>query len=132
MLLILLSSLICHSTRSARVRSDADNAATGIIFAALLGSRSVTLVMPFVSLCLALFDGLLFCSLGLLVASDAISSSERFNLAAAVIAPLGYVELIGRSCGYLLLPNFPDLWAWLGSGDHRIRHLRVASRSDAR
>ncbi len=36
---------------------------------------------------------------------------------AAVIAPLGYVELVGSVVlGYLLFANFPDLWTWLGSG----------------
>jgi hypothetical protein len=35
---------------------------------------------------------------------------------AAVIAPLGYVELIGTAAlGYFGFGNFPDLWTWLGA-----------------
>lgn len=44
-----------------------DNAATGIVFAALLGSLVMSLAMPFVFVPLpSWFDGALFCSLGLL------------------------------------------------------------------
>ena len=36
---------------------------------------------------------------------------------AAVIAPLGYVELVGTTIlGYLIFGNFPDLWTWIGAG----------------
>ena len=35
---------------------------------------------------------------------------------AAVIAPLGYVELIGTTIlGYAIFGNFPDAWTWLGA-----------------
>ena len=35
---------------------------------------------------------------------------------AAVIAPLGYVELVGTATlGYLIFDNFPDLWTWVGA-----------------
>ena len=119
-LLILLSSLIYAlyqiGTRSV---SRHDNAATGISFAALLGSLVMTLVMPFVFVMPStLFDALLFCSLGLLGGFGHYLIIRAFQLGpAAVIAPLGYVELIGSVVlGYLLFANFPDLWTWLGSG----------------
>jgi drug/metabolite transporter (DMT)-like permease len=33
-----------------------------------------------------------------------------------VIAPLGYVELVGTAVlGYVIFANFPDLWTWLGA-----------------
>jgi drug/metabolite transporter (DMT)-like permease len=35
---------------------------------------------------------------------------------AAVMAPLGYVELIGTATlGYLIFDNFPDAWTWVGA-----------------
>ena len=35
---------------------------------------------------------------------------------AAVIAPLGYAELVGTTTlGYLIFDNFPDLWTWVGA-----------------
>jgi drug/metabolite transporter (DMT)-like permease len=119
-LLILLSSLI-YALYQIGTRSVGrhDNAATGIIFAALLGSLGMTLVMPFVFVMpRTLFDGLLFCSLGLLGGFGHYLIIRAFQLGpAAVIAPLGYIELIGSVVlGYLLFVNFPDLWTWLGSG----------------
>jgi drug/metabolite transporter (DMT)-like permease len=33
-----------------------------------------------------------------------------------VIAPLGYVELVGSVVlGYLVFGNFPDAWTWVGA-----------------
>jgi drug/metabolite transporter (DMT)-like permease len=119
-LLILLSSLI-YALYQIGTRSVAhhDNAATGIIFAALLGSLGMTLIMPFVFVMpRTLFDAFLFCSLGLLGGFGHYLIIRAFQLGpAAVIAPLGYVELVGSVVlGYLLFTNFPDLWTWLGSG----------------
>ena len=101
-LLILLSSLI-YALYQIGTRSVGrhDSAATGIIFAALLGSLGMTLVMPFVFVMpRTLFDGLLFCSLGLLGGFGHYLIIRAFQLGlAAVIAPLGYVELdwLGRA-----------------------------------
>ena len=96
-----------------------DNAATGIIFAALLGSLGMSLVMPFIFVMpRSLLDALLFCSLGLLGGFGHYLVIRAFQLGpAAVIAPLGYVELLGTVVlGYLVFDNFPDLWTWLGAG----------------
>ena len=95
-----------------------DNAATGIIFAALFGSLAMSLVMPFVFvLPRSVWDALLFCSLGLLGGYGHYLVIRAFQLGpAAVIAPLGYVELIGTTAlGYLVFNNFPDLWTWVGA-----------------
>jgi len=96
-----------------------DNAATGIIFAALFGSLAMSLAMPFVFVMpRTLLDGFLFCCLGLLGGFGHYLVIRAFQCgAAAVIAPLGYVELVGTTVlGYLIFGNFPDLWTWIGAG----------------
>jgi drug/metabolite transporter (DMT)-like permease len=95
-----------------------DNAATGIVFAALLGSLATSLVLPFVFVPpRTLFDALLFCCLGLLGGAGHYLIIRAFQLGpAAVLAPLGYVELVGTAVlGYAIFDNFPDLWTWLGA-----------------
>ena len=102
-----------------RLAGRIDTAATGIIFAALFGSLGMSLIMPFVFVVpRSLMDVLLFCSLGLLGGLGHYPVIRAFQLGpAAVIAPLGYVELIGSVVfGYLLFGNFPDPWTWLGAG----------------
>jgi drug/metabolite transporter (DMT)-like permease len=96
-----------------------DNAATGIVFSALVGSIAMSLAMPFVFVMpQTLLDGLLFCSLGLLGGIGHYLVIRAFQLGrAAVIAPLGYVELIGSAAlGYLIFGHFPDLSTWAGAG----------------
>ena len=96
-----------------------DSAATGIIFAALFGSLGMSLAMPFVFVMpRSTLDGLLFCSLGLLGGFGHYLVIRAFQLGpAAVIAPLGYVELVGTVIlGYIVFGNFPDLWTWAGAG----------------
>jgi drug/metabolite transporter (DMT)-like permease len=96
-----------------------DSAATGIIFAALFGSLGMSLAMPFVFVMpRSILDGLLFCSLGLLGGFGHYLVIRAFQLGpAAVIAPLGYVELVGTVIlGYVVFGNFPDLWTWAGAG----------------
>jgi drug/metabolite transporter (DMT)-like permease len=95
-----------------------DNAATGIIFAALFGSLGMSIAMPFVFVMpRSLLDGLLFGSLGFLGGFGHYLVIRAFQLGpAAAIAPLGYVELVGSVVlGYLLFNNFPDLWTWAGA-----------------
>ena len=42
---------------------------------------------------------------------------QAFRLgSAALLAPLGYLELVGTSTlGYLVFNNFPDSWTWAGA-----------------
>jgi drug/metabolite transporter (DMT)-like permease len=119
--LVLLASSLAYALYQIGTRwvGRYDNAATGIIFAALFGSLGLTLVMPFVFVMpRSLWDAFLFCSLGLLGGFGHYLVIRAFQLgAAAVIAPLGYVELIGTTAlGYLIFSNFPDLWTWFGAG----------------
>jgi len=119
-LLLLVSSLTYALYQIAtRWVSRHDNAATGIVFSALVGSLALTAVIPFIFVMpRTLLDGLLFGSLGLLGGLGHYLVIRAFQLGnAAVIAPLGYVELLGSTTlGYLIFGNFPDLWTWVGAG----------------
>lgn len=119
-LLILLSSLVYALYQiGTRWVAPYDNAATGIIFAALFGSLGMTLVLPFVWVPPhSVFDTLLFSCLGLLGGLGHYLVILAFQKGpAAVIAPLGYVELIGTTIlGYLIFGSFPDFWTWIGAG----------------
>jgi drug/metabolite transporter (DMT)-like permease len=118
-LLLLLSSLAYALYQIAtRWVSRHDNAATGIVFAALLGSLAMTFVLPFVFVPpRTLWDGMLFCSLGLFGGAGHYLIIRAFQLGpAAVMAPLGYIELVGTvTLGYLIFDNFPDAWTWVGA-----------------
>ena len=95
-----------------------DSPATGIIFAALLGSLGTTMLMPFVfTMPRSLFDLAMFLSLGCLGGLGHFFVIKAFQAApAAVIAPLGYVELIGTATlGYVIFGNFPDAMTWVGA-----------------
>jgi drug/metabolite transporter (DMT)-like permease len=118
-LLLLLSALV-HALYQIATRLVAryDSAATGIVFSALLGSLAMSVVLPFVFVPpRTLLDALLFCSLGLLGGAGHYLIIRAFQLGpAAVIAPLGYVELVGTAVlGYVIFGNFPDLWTWSGA-----------------
>src|SRR5438045_2058337 len=95
-----------------------DDAAVGIVFSALLGSLVMTAVLPFVFVMpQSTLDFLLFCSLGLLGGAGHYLVIRAFQYGpAAVIAPLGYVELIGTTIlGYAIFGNLPYAWTWLGA-----------------
>jgi drug/metabolite transporter (DMT)-like permease len=135
--LLLLASAVAYALYLIGTRwvSRYDKAATGIIFAALFGSLAMTVVLPFAFVMpRTLWDGLLFCSLGMFGGVGHYLIIRAFQLGpAAVIAPLGYVELIGTSTlGYLIFDNFPDLWTWVGAGVIIASGIYVAFRERRR
>ena len=112
-----------------------DEAATGIVFSALLGSLVMSFVLPFVFVWPGNpFDVALFLSLGLLGGAGHYLVIRAFQLApAVVIAPLGYVELVGTTTlGYLVFDNFPDLWTWVGAAIIIASGLYIALRERRR
>jgi len=112
-----------------------DDAATGIIFAALVGSLAMSFVLPFVFVPpRTLTDGVLFACLGLFGGFGHYLIIRAFQLGpAAVMAPLGYVELVGTATlGYLIFDNFPDLWTWAGAVVIIASGLYIASRERQR
>ena len=95
-----------------------DNAATGIVFAALIGSLAMTFVLPFnFRLPTTPLDILVFSGIGVIGGFAHYLIIRAFQIGqAAVIAPLGYVELIGSTVlGYVFFGNLPDLWTWIGA-----------------
>jgi drug/metabolite transporter (DMT)-like permease len=95
-----------------------DDAAVGIVFSALLGSLAMSAVLPFVFVMPRdPLDIAMFCSLGIFGGAGHYLVIRAFQYGqAAVIAPLGYLELIGTATlGYLIFGNFPDLWTWVGA-----------------
>jgi drug/metabolite transporter (DMT)-like permease len=119
--LLILASSLAYALYQIATRSVGrfDSAETGIIFAALLGSLVMSLVMPFIFVMpTTLSDWLLFCSLGLLGGIGHYLVIQAFQRGpAAVIAPLGYIELVGSAVlGYVIFHNLPDLWTWVGAG----------------
>ena len=138
LLLLLSSAAYALYQIATRWVSFYDDAATGIVFSALLGSLIMTMALPVVFVMpRSALDFLLFASLGLLGGAGHYLVIRAFQSGpAAVIAPLGYVELIGTTIlGYAIFGNFPDLWTWIGaaiiiaSGLYialRERHLRGA------
>ena len=79
-------------------------------------------------------DIVLFGSLGLLGGAGHYLVIRAFQSGpAAVIAPLGYVELIGTATlGYLIFGNFPDAWTWLGAAIIIASGLYIALRERRR
>jgi drug/metabolite transporter (DMT)-like permease len=95
-----------------------DSPATGIIFAALFGSLGTSLLLPFVWVTpQSLTDLAMLLALGGLGGLGHFLVIKAFQAApAAVIAPLGYVELLGTATlGYLIFANFPDALTWVGA-----------------
>jgi drug/metabolite transporter (DMT)-like permease len=95
-----------------------DDAATSIVFSALIGSLIMSLVLPFAFVMPRdPFDVAMLCSLGLIGAAGHYLVIRAFHCGpAAVIAPLSYVELISTvTLGYLIFDNFPDQWTWIGA-----------------
>ena len=95
-----------------------DSPATGIIFAALLGSLGTTVLLPFIWVTPESFADLaMLLALGCLGGLGHFLVIKAFQAApASVIAPLGYVELIGTATlGYVIFGNFPDALTWIGA-----------------
>ena len=118
--LLLLASALAYALYQIATRwvMAHDSPATGIIFAALLGSLGTTLLLPFIWVMpKSLADLAMFLSLGCLGGLGHFLVIKAFQAApASVIAPLGYVELIGTATlGYVIFGNFPDALTWVGA-----------------
>jgi drug/metabolite transporter (DMT)-like permease len=135
LLLLLSSAAYALYLIATRWVSFYDDAAVGILFSALLGSLVMTMALPFVFVMpKSALDIALFCSLGLLGGAGHYLVIRAFQSGpAAVIAPLGYVELIGTTMlGYLIFGNFPDPWTWIGAAIIIASGLYIALRERRR
>ena len=136
-ILLLLVSAACYALYQIATRWIAafDGAATGIVFSALLGSAVMSLVLPFIFVRpKSLFDLALFISVGLVGGAGHYLLIRAFQCGpAAVLAPLGYIELVGTTIlGYLIFGNFPDLPTWFGAAIIIASGLYVALRAHRR
>jgi drug/metabolite transporter (DMT)-like permease len=112
-----------------------DSPATGIVFAALLGSLATTLALPFIFVMpKSLGDLAMLVSLGCLGGLGHFLVIKAFHAApASVIAPLGYIELLGTATlGYLIFANFPDALTWVGAVIIIASGLYIATRERKR
>jgi drug/metabolite transporter (DMT)-like permease len=135
LLLLLSSAAYALYQIATRWVSFYDDAAIGIVFSALLGSLVMTTTLPFVFVMPeTVLDVLLFASLGLLGGAGHYLVIRAFQSGpAAVIAPLGYVELIGTTIlGYAIFGNFPDPWTWIGAAIIIASGLYIAFREQPR
>ena len=135
LLLLLSSAAYALYQIATRWVSFYDDAAIGIIFTALLGSLVMTTTLPFVFVMpRSALDIALFLSLGLLGGAGHYLVIRAFQSGpAAVIAPLGYIELIGTTIlGYAIFGNFPDLWTWIGAAIIIASGLYIALRERPR
>ncbi|HEX5320297.1 MAG TPA: DMT family transporter [Stellaceae bacterium] len=131
--LLLLVSSVAYALYQIATRwiSAYDTAATGIVFAALMGSLATSLWMPFVFTApRSWFDFGLFVGIGLLGGLGHYLIIRAFQLGqAAVLAPLGYVELVGTATlGYVIFGNFPDIPTWIGAAVIIASGLYIALR----
>ena len=118
--LLLLASSAAYALYQIATRYVAafDGPATGIVLAALLGSLATTAVQPFIFVMpQSLLDLGMLLSLGCFGGLGHFLVIKAFEAApASVIAPLGYVELLGTATlGYLIFANFPDSLTWAGA-----------------
>jgi drug/metabolite transporter (DMT)-like permease len=118
--LLLLCAAACYALYQIATRrsSQHDSAETGIIYAALVGTVATSLIVPFdFELPHRLIDAAIMVSLGVFGGVGHYFVIRAFRLGpAALIAPFGYLELVGTTTlGYLVFNNFPDAWTWVGA-----------------
>lgn len=135
LLLLLSSAAYALYQIATRWVSFYDDPATGIVFSALLGALATSFILPFVFVMPhGVLDIAMLCSLGLLGGAGHYLVIRAFQSGpAAVIAPLGYVELIGTATlGYLIFGQFPDVWTWVGAVVIILSGLYIAMRERKR
>jgi drug/metabolite transporter (DMT)-like permease len=96
-----------------------DSAETSITLAGAGGLviASILLCFSTIKLPASLFDALLLAGIGLFgfVGHYFVTRAYQWG-PAALVAPMGYGELIGTTIlGYFLFAEFPDLWTWVGA-----------------
>ena len=117
--LLVLGSACCYGLYQVMTRKGGahDNAATAIVYAALVGTVVMSLIVPFTfRLPRHGLDWLLFAALGIFGGFGHYFVVRGFqNASAAIIAPFGYIELVGATIlGYFVFGSFPDGWTWVG------------------
>jgi len=117
--LLVLGSACCYGLYQILTRKGGthDSAATAIVYAALVGTVVTSAIVPFhFRLPASALDWALFAALGIFGGFGHYFVVRGFqNASAAIIAPFGYIELVGATLlGYAVFGNFPDGWTWVG------------------
>ena len=131
--LLVLGAALCYSTYQLLTRSlTADDPAdTQIVYTALVGSVVTVVLVPFVWKSPDSFAQIgSFAALGCLGALGHFLVIEALKRASAsVVAPLGYVELVGATAlGFFVFGDFPDAYTWIGAGLIVVSGLIIAYR----
>jgi drug/metabolite transporter (DMT)-like permease len=118
--LLVLASTSCYAIYQVitRLIAHQDRPATGIVYAALVGTVVMSAIAPFEwRLPDQPLHWLLFGCLGFFGGFGHYFVIRAYRYGpAAVIAPISYGELIGTTTlGYYVFDNFPDAWTWLGA-----------------
>ena len=135
--LLLLGSAGCYALYQIATRRGGahDSAETAIIYAALVGTIATSLLVPLsFEIPHRPVDAALLASLGVFGGVGHYFVVRAFRLGpAALISPLGYLELVGTTTlGYLIFGNFPDSWTWAGAGLIVASGLYIAFRERRR
>lgn len=135
--LLLVGAAACYALYQIATRRGGfhDNAETGIVYAALIGTVVMSFLVPFdFELPRRWTDYLLFAGLGVFGGFGHYFVTQAFRLGpVALISPLGYVELLGSTLmGYLVFGNLPDLWTWVGAALIIASGLYIALRERRR
>ena len=118
--LLALGSTLCYSVYQILTRGlgAGDNAATTIVYTALVGTFMASMVVPFYwSPPVDHWHWLLFAVMGLCGGFGHYFVVKAFQYGeAAVVAPFGYAQLIGTTIlGYYIFGDIPDFWTWVGT-----------------
>ena len=135
--MLVLAAAVCYSAYQLLTRHLAayDSAQTQILWTAIVGTVVSSLIVP--------FFGRMPDSAGQVLSFIALGSIGSFahllviqalrRAPASVMAPIGYVELIGAAIlGYLIFDNLPAITTWLGAALIVCSGLVIVWREGAR
>jgi drug/metabolite transporter (DMT)-like permease len=117
----MLGSALCYALYQILTRrvTRQDSAETSAVYAALVGTVVMSMVVPFVWTPAANWaDAALLFSLGIIGGTGHYFVARAMTYAqATIVAPFGYWQLVGAVIvGYLISGYLPDAFTWLGAG----------------
>jgi drug/metabolite transporter (DMT)-like permease len=119
--LFMLGSALCYALYQILTRrvTRQDSAETSAVYAALVGTVVMSMVVPFAWTPAATWtDAALLFSLGIIGGTGHYFVARAMTYAQAnIVAPFGYWQLVGAVIvGYLISGYLPDAFTWIGAG----------------
>ncbi|HEY1246686.1 MAG TPA: DMT family transporter [Hyphomicrobiaceae bacterium] len=119
--LFMLGSALCYALYQILTRrvTRQDSAETSAVYAALVGTVVMSMVVPFAWTPAASWtDAALLFSLGIIGGTGHYFVARAMTYAQAnIVAPFGYWQLVGAvTVGYLISGYLPDAFTWIGAG----------------